>query len=228
MKHSLTIPGTSDKLDMDAFTHCILKAPDSPARDFMLALLQTDAAEPTHARLTELLASPLEQDSAGKISLTLPESIDPLVAHRTTGMRPASFYRPPAISRRAVMKGGLALGGATAFATALSAPGDPETPLAQPPMQATAAQRPNTRTAPSPVPDIPWQSIVAGTSVAGLGYVIARMMKASAPTLGRETSRRSLLGMDYAHSPLDSTHAAENLLNILNSFLPEREASRSR
>lgn len=228
MKHTLTIPGTSDKLDLDAFTARIYTSPASEAREYMLALLKADAAEGTNAHLTALLASPLKKDANGKISLTLPASTASLQAHRTQGLRPPEFYQSPRISRRQFAIGAACAGGAAALATAMVIP-----PTAAPDsIPAEAAQGEAIAGVLSQNPaasatNIPWPAMAAGTSVAAVGYVISRMIPRE-PTLGRETSRRSFLGEGYAQAPLDSAHAAESILNILNSFLPQRGQSMGR
>lgn len=226
MKNTLTIPGTSDRLDLEAFTARIHTAPPSEAREYMLAVLQADAAEGTNAHLTALLASPLKKDANGKISLTLPASTASLQAQRTTGLRPAGFYQSPRISRRQFAIGAAYAGGAAALATSIVPTAAPDSTPAEAAQGETIAGVLSQSPASSPT-NIPWPAVAAGTSVAAVGYVISRMIPKE-PTLGRETSRRSLLGEGYAQAPLDSTHAADNLLNIMNSFLSKHEQGISR
>lgn len=218
-------------LDLDTFYRRILHAPDSPARDLLLAIRNKDLD--THAtHLKALLESPLHNQQ-GTLTLELhtpfeaKSSRPTLAVQQPKGFRPASNYPSPTpLTRRQMV---LASTGAGIAAALVTMPTSRENPTTTEEPATAPADTPSTaQPYPIPASSIPWAPILSGTGTVGLGYVLSRMVLPAPSSLGTETTRRSLLGVNYVTKPLDSKHAADNLLTILNSFLPAREQGLSR
>lgn len=222
--NTLRIEGQT--LDCDAFYRRIQLADASPAKELLLSIQAADNAEGTPHRLKALLESKLRTGTTPhSLTLQLPAFAAPhteglLQASEPTGFRPAAHYHQYTPTRRAFL-GTMAAAG-TAAALIPHPSSQPPPPTAE--VEATAAQAgalPQTEPLTTALSAV-LPPLAKGAIGASLGYAILHYATSPRYTLATETTRRSLLGADYAQKPLDSPHAAENLLNILNNFLPQQ------